>query len=125
MGTSVKKIKIDDVEYVRADSIGKKATQSNGMDYVIVRTYSAGVHVGYLESKGNNGKRIVLLNSIRIHYWDGAASLSQLSVDGVTKPQNCRFAVPVSKIELTEVIEIIECTEKARNNIQGVMSWKK
>jgi len=37
-------IKIDEVEYVRKDSIQKETYQ----DYVIVRTYSAGVFFGHL-----------------------------------------------------------------------------
>ena len=115
-------IKIDDVEYVRKNS-SQMATKLDGMEYVVIRTYSAGVHVGYLESEA--GKEVVLRNSIRLHYWDGAASLSQLAVDGVSKPANCRFSVPVDKIKLTEAIEVISCTEKAKQNIQGVPSWKK
>lgn len=43
------------------------------LDYVIIRTYSAGVHAGYLESR--NGKEVTLKNSRRLWYWDGAASL--------------------------------------------------
>jgi len=92
------------------------------LDYVIIRTYSAGVHAGYLESR--NGKEVTLKNSRRLWYWDGAASLSQLAVDGVTKPENCKFAVVLPKIILTEAIEIIPCTEKAKLCIEGIKEWK-
>ena len=44
------------------------------LKYVIVRTYSAGVFAGELESK--NGQEVVLRNARRIWYWSGAASLS-------------------------------------------------
>ena len=115
-------IKIDDVEYVRKDSIGEMAKHLCGMDYVIVRTYSAGVHAGYLEKK--EGKICVLRKARRIWYWDGAASLSQLAVDGTSKPNNCKFPCEVDSIELTEAIEYIPCTEKARKSIQGVKVWK-
>ncbi len=115
-------IKIDEVEYVRVDSRPFPAAQTDGMDYVVVRTYSAGVHVGFLKTR--NGKEVKLYEAIRIHYWDGAASLSQLAVDGVSKPQNCRFSIPVPSIILTEAIEIIPCTAKAQKNIKGVKSWK-
>lgn len=37
--------------------------------YVIVRTYSAGVFAGYLDSK--NGKEVVLLDARRLWYWSG------------------------------------------------------
>lgn len=91
-------------------------------DYVIIRTYSAGVHAGYLKSR--NGKEVVLNNSRRIWYWDGAASLSQMAVDGVSKPENCKFAVVLPEIILTEAIEIILCTEKAKLCIEAVKEWK-
>ena len=115
-------IKIDEVEYVRKDSISQKATQLNGMDYCIVRTQSAGVFAGFLESR--NGKEVVMRNARRIWYWDGAASLSQLAMEGSSKPQNCKFPAPVDKVVLLEVIEILDCTEKAKKNIEQVIIWK-
>jgi hypothetical protein len=90
---------------------------------VIARTYSAGVFAGYLESlKEKHG---VLLNARRIWYWDGAASLSQLAVDGTNKPENCKFPCIVSRVELTEIIEVLDVSEKARKSIEGVPEWKK
>ena len=93
-----------------------------GKKYVIARTYSAGVFAGYLNKK--QGKEVTLLNARRLWYWDGASSLSQLAMQGVTKPQNCKFPVEVAEVTLTEVIEIIPCTEKARLNIKGVPIWE-
>ena len=111
---------IDDQLYVRADSVEKPA-QVDGMDYVIVRTYSAGVHAGYLASR--EGKEVKLLNSRRLYFWKGAATLSQLSVDGVSKPKECKFPCEVAEIELTEAIEVIKATEKARKSIARVTVW--
>jgi len=90
--------------------------------YVLVRTYSAGVHAGYFHSR--NGQEVTLTNTRRIWYWDGAASLSQIAVSGVSKPQNCKFSVVVSKNELLQAIEVMDCTEEARKNIESVSSWK-
>lgn len=90
--------------------------------YVIIRTYSAGVHAGYLEAR--DGKEVKLKNSRRLWYWDGAASLSQLAVDGVSKPENCKFAVTLPLLILTEAIEIIPCTQKAKLCIEGIEEWK-
>ena len=117
-------IKIDEIEYVRKDSLPsyEPAQKKNGLKYVIVRTYSAGVFAGYLESR--NGQEVVMVDSRRIWYWDGAASLSQMAVSGVTKPENCKFAMPVSRVELLQAIEILDCTETARKNIEGVATWK-
>jgi hypothetical protein len=92
-------------------------------NYVIIRTYSAGVHAGTLLRR--DGKEAELSNSRRIWYWKGAASLSQLAVDGVACPNECKFSVVVPKIILTEAIEIIPCTEKAVKSISEVPVWKK
>ena len=90
--------------------------------YSIIRTYSAGVHFGVVKSR--EGKEVVLTDARRIWYWDGAASLSQMAVDGVKKPENCKFSVTVPEIILTEAIEIIPCTEKAAKCILEVPEWK-
>lgn len=118
------KIIVDGVEYVRADSIQNNAlaTELNGMPYCMVRTYSAGVFAGYLESR--EGKEATLRNARRIWYWDGAASLSQLATDGTSKLENCKFPCPVDSVTLTEVIEIIPITKKAKKSIEEVAVWK-
>lgn len=92
------------------------------MKYVIVRTYSAGVFAGYLESR--NGQEVVLRNARRIWYWEGAASLSQLSVHGTSKPDSCKFPCEVDRVELLQAIEILDVTEKARKSIASVKEWE-
>lgn len=91
--------------------------------YVIVRTYSAGVFAGELESR--DGQEVVMLNARRLWYWDGAASLSQLAMEGVSKPENCKFPCEVDRIQLMQVIEILDVTEKAKKCIKEVPIWKK
>jgi hypothetical protein len=91
--------------------------------HCIVRTYSAGVFAGVLKSR--DGKEVVLTDARRIWYWDGAASLSQLAIDGTSKPQTCKFPAPVAEVLLTEAIEIIPTTEKAQASIADVPEWKK
>lgn len=118
----VKTISIDGVDYVRADAVGQPAQKLDGMKYQIVRTYSAGVFAGYVESR--NGREVVIRNVRRLWYWSGAASLSQLAAEGVSKPKDCKFAMPVDRIEVLEAIELIDCTETARKNIEGVAAWK-
>ena len=90
--------------------------------YVIVRTYSAGVFAGTLESR--KGKEVELTQARRIWYWAGAASLSQLAVDGTSQPNNCKFPVEVPRITLTEAIEIIPVTPKAKSSIAAVKVWQ-
>lgn len=120
----INEIEINGIVYVPKNSVNEeKAIELDGMKYCIVRTYSAGVFAGYVESR--NGKEVVIRKVRRIWYWDGANSLSQLAKDGTCSPENCKFAVEVDKIEVTEAIEIIECTKKAQESIQGVSEWKK
>ena len=114
-------IKINEIEYVRKDTLNQTASTYNGMPYVIVRTYSAGVFAGYLESRKD--KEVVMRQARRIWYWDGAASLSQLATDGTSKPLNCKFPCAVDKVELTEAIEILQCTETAKKSISEVKVW--
>ena len=89
--------------------------------YQIVRTYSAGVFVGFVESR--NGQEVVMRNARRLWYWDGAASLSELAQRGTSKPQNCRFPVAVDRVELLNVIEILDVTPEARATIDRVAVW--
>ena len=121
MKDSPKTIKIDNVEYVPKEEY-TPAKKVNGLDFVIIRTYSAGVFAGYLKSR--DGKEVKLYNARRIWQWYGAASLSQLAMEGTKEPSNCKFAVPVNEIDLTEAIEVIYCSEQARENIESVPVWK-
>jgi hypothetical protein len=92
------------------------------MPYVIVRTHSAGVFACYL--KDRNGKEGVLVDARRLWRWSGAASLSQLAVDGPSNPQKCKFPCVVGEIIVTEIIEILTCTEKSKKAISEVPVWK-
>lgn len=90
--------------------------------YVIIRTYSAGVFAGNIQSR--NGREVVLHNARRLWYWSGAASLSQLAIEGVKNPSDCKFPIEVSRVELLEVIEILDTTQVAEKSIKDVPVWK-
>lgn len=90
--------------------------------YVIVRGDSSGVFAGTLKAKA--GREVELTECRRIWYWAGAASISQLAIDGTKKPQECKFPAPVASIVITDVIEIISCTETAEASIKAVKEWK-
>ncbi len=90
-------------------------------DYIIVRTSSAGVFAGTFVSR--NKREFVLKDARRLWYWAGAASLSQLSVDGVSKPTDCKFPCEVPEVTLPEVIEILPVSAKARASIASVPAW--
>lgn len=90
--------------------------------YYIVRADRAGVFAGNIKER--NGSEVTMTNVRRIWYWDGAASLSQMAVEGVKKPQNCKFTITVPEMIILGVIEIIPCTDEAEKNIKGVPEWK-
>src|SRR3990172_5503597 len=90
--------------------------------YVIVRTYSAGVFAGTLNSQ--EGQTVVLKDARRLWYWSGAASLSQLAMEGVKNPDRCKFPCEVDRVELFQVIEILDVTEQAKASIAAVPIWK-
>lgn len=119
----MKTITINGEEYTRtADIINNTPAKSlDGMPYVLVRADRAGVFVGYLKSK--ECTTVVLNQCRRLWYWDGASSISEIAVHGVSKPENCKFPVEVTEIDIMGVIEILQVTEEARLNISQVPVW--
>ena len=116
-------VTINDVEYIRKDAVKQAPEELDGLTYSIVRTYSAGVFAGFIDP--TTGEIGVVKCARRLWFWSGAASLSQLAVDGVSDPGNCKFPCEVDEIYLTKIIEIIPCTQKAKDNIAEVPIWKK
>ena len=92
--------------------------------YVIVRTYAMGVHAGILDDASTETCK-VLRDARRIWYWAGAASLSELAQRGTSKPDECKFPAPVSRIELTspQGFEVIDVSQQAKESILGVKAW--
>lgn len=90
--------------------------------YVIARTQSAGVFAGNLESRV--GQEVVLTDARRLWYWSGSASLSQMAVSGTSRPKDCKFPVAVPRIELLQVIEILNVTPEGESSIKAVPVWQ-
>lgn len=88
----------------------------------IVRSDRAGVFFGKIKER--SGSEVTMTDVRRIWYWGGAASLSQLAVDGTNRPDDCKFTVYVSEMIILGVIEIIPCTDKAEASIKGVPEWR-
>lgn len=92
---------------------------------VIVRTNRAGVFFATLSEFDAQTRIAELKDCRRIHYWEGACSLSQLAEEGPKYPDRCRFSLYVPVMQVMEVIEIIPCSDKAIKTIEGVDAWKK
>lgn len=89
---------------------------------VIVRADRAGLFFGTLTAK--EGTEVELSLCRRLWYWAGAPSISDIAVNGVSKPKKCKFSVAVPRIVVTGVIEIIPCSERAVKSIEAVKVWK-
>jgi hypothetical protein len=101
--------------------ITEKSNKSE-FPYVIVRTYSAGVFAGNIVKR--EGREVTLQNVRRLWSWSGAASLSQLAMEGTNKPNACKFAMDVKELLVLEAIEILQVTASAEKNIKEVPIWK-
>jgi hypothetical protein len=116
-------IELNGIKYIKKGTEPIKAKLKDGMEYCIVRTYSAGVFAGFFDRK-TKGKEGTVYNARRLWYWDGAASLSQLAVDGTSKPETCKFPSEVTEIDLKEIVEVLPCTKKAQESIASVEIWQ-
>ncbi len=127
MKQDITEIEVNGVKYVPKDSVNdlSPAPKADGLEYVLVRTFSAGVHVGYLKER--NGKEVQLLNARRLWSWSGANELSQLANLGLTDPSNSgnKFSVPSAFLTLTEAIEIHTVSAIAKKSIDKVVLWKR
>lgn len=90
--------------------------------YYIIRADRAGVFAGNIKER--NGSEVTLTNARRLWYWSGAATLSQMAMEGVKRPEECKFTMPVNEITILGVIEIIPCSSAAEKSIKEVKEWK-
>lgn len=88
--------------------------------YCVIRTYTAGVHVGVVRSR--NGKEVVLSEAKRVWYWQGANTLHEIATKGIEKTS--KVSDPVASILLTEATEFIPCTADAEAVLRGA-KWAK
>lgn len=118
MKADINEIEINGEVYV------KKGTQSpdTNSGYCIVRCQGAGVFMAQVVER--TGTEAKLKDSRRMWYWSGAASLSQLAVEGTKKPSECKFPVAMPEQEVTGVLEVIPMTEAAVKSIKAVPVWK-
>lgn len=91
-------------------------------NYYIVRANEAGVFFGKIKERSHD--EVTMTNVRKLWYWDGAAAVEQLAVDGVSKPKNCQFTVVIDEMIIANPIQIIPCTDKSYKSLSKVPAWK-
>ena len=93
----------------------KTASTSLLGEYVIIRTFSAGVWAGFLKEKVKN--EVYLTEARRLYRWSNieGISLSGISLNGLKK-ETSKICAPVPMVWL-EAIEIIPCSKLAQQSI--------
>lgn len=120
MEQKINTITINGIEYVEKSKVNQM--QNSSYDYVIVRTYSAGVFAGYLKKR--EGKEVTLTNAKCLWYWEGAFTLLEIAMQGVSKPDKCKFSMCANEVLLTETIELLPTTQKAKDCLESIPAFK-
>lgn len=95
------------------------AAKKGSKQFVVVRSYAAGVHCGELISKRDSGGRmvVVLANARRLWRWRGANTLNEVATKGVAEDYT-RLSDPTPEVEVSDVLEIHAATPEARANLE-------
>lgn len=123
----MEKLELNGITYVREDlCCNKNHVDTEGLKAVLIRSCASGVHFGFFKEEKDllSGKQVTLVNSRRVHYWEGACSISQLALEGTKKPDDCRISVTLPEITITQVIEVIPLSVASYNNLNSINEWK-
>lgn len=98
--------------------VNQNTTEKHPMQgkYCVVRTYSAGVHIGYVEwVNPTNSMEVKLTDALRLWKWEGGGlSLSAVANNGIKGGRLNR----TGEIFLTGVIEMIPVAPGARETYE-------
>jgi hypothetical protein len=87
----------------------------------LVRGDRSGVFYGEIEKI--DGREVTFKTCRRIWYWDGAASISQLSITGTSNPDDCKFSVRTKNHIVLDAIEILHMEDAAIKSLNSVKDW--
>jgi len=122
----MEKINLNGKEYVLASEVQNytPAKPKKGMEYCIIRTYSAGVWAGYIDTKSKDMCQEVY-EARRLWRWWSEFTLSALAVKGIKKgtEKENKYAMPVERVILKQIIEVIPCTENAMQQIKAIPNY--
>ena len=88
---------------------------------VLARGIQSGVYFGELVSQDK--QEVEMKNVRNLWRWDGANTLLDLAENGAKNTGNCRFSNQVNSIILTDICEIVPCSDKAIKKIESVAEW--
>ena len=88
---------------------------------VLVRGVQSGVYFGELVSQDK--QEVEMKNVRNLWSWSGANTLLDLAENGAQNTNDCKFSNKVESIILTDICEIVLCSDKAIKNIEGVPEW--
>ena len=96
-------------------------TQAYIGKYVILRCYSAGVHVGYLKQHCMQTHHAELETTRRIWRWksNDRYTLSEVAVMGL---ETGKLSVTLDRNVVAEVAEIIPCSSVAEDSLKNLIS---
>jgi len=84
--------------------------------YVLTRSYASGVRVGFLKSYDPETRHAYLTETRRLFYWEGAFTLDTVAMNGI---KGGKMPMEIPEIMLSDVLEIIQCSEKAAKNLKN------
>jgi hypothetical protein len=118
--TKEKTMNIDELTIGEAKELaalfGKTETNKHPFvgKHCVIRTYSAGVHLGTIKSV--DGAQVIADDVRRLWKWEGAFTLNEVALNGVSN--SSRIAVEVPTISLSDMVELIPTSEKARKSFE-------
>lgn len=90
---------------------------------VLVRDHRAGVHVGTFHEFDAAAKTCVLKDARKVWYWSGAASVHGIAANGLDHEES-KIAPKVATVISTDVVEIVECSDKGYDSVLNAPVWE-
>ena len=98
--------------------------EKNKTQKYIVRANGAGVLYGEITKFDNDHAVVEMKDARKIWYWSGAAAVEQLAVTGPQNPERCKITLPVPKMTVCNVLQVLECTDEAVETIDAIKAWR-
>jgi len=115
---------IDDVKYVRADSVQSEPLELDGMFYAIIRSREQGVMCGFVELV--EGRTVKLREARQIWRYDSTFVLPDIAEHGMRNPEKAQLSMAMSQpCWMLEACGILACTSMAAAQLRNIKAVKK